>query len=588
MNIAEKKETTVPEVTAPHIYYKSYDEFCTRINALKLHEWKILPGKEFTQIWKNDNKHSIPLFNIYVEENLRFTIRVFNWCITNDHKIYNQNRRSLKNITLSNLISTITNYVVCTGITNSQIINSESLAKHFVPKDFDPSFEQQNPLQQSEYYRPSDCEVLTNTKQCNICVKQENKLLKQNNKKLKRKSETMVIPAKLNAPISLTSPERLKLTMQNYRIENKTLKAEIQQLQKEISKSSLPINAELNDDFISIIQNTDQSKIPPFMKFFWEEQQKYISSSKTGIRYHPMIIRYCLGLASKSASVYDDIRYDEKSGTGIVILPSRRRLRDYKNYIHPHRGFNPSIIQELKNKVKQFSEIEKFVVLLFDEMKIQENLVWDKHTGELVGFVDLGDTELNYATLQKSDALATHVLVFLLRSIVNPFKFSLANFATTGATSYQMYPLFWKAVGICELQCGIKVIATTCDGASTNRKFFRMHFHMTSEEDQNPDVDVTYRTRNLFSPDRFIYFISDSPHIQKTARNCLSNSGSGRCTRYMWNGGAFLIWNHIADLFYEDRECGLHLLPKLTFDHIKLTPFSVMNMKLAVQVLKGN
>ena len=26
-----------------------------------------------------------------------------------------------------------------------------------------------------------------------------------------------------------------------------------------------------------------------------------------------------------------------------------------------------------------------------DEMKIQENLVWDKHTGELIGYVDLGD-----------------------------------------------------------------------------------------------------------------------------------------------------------------------------------------------------
>ena len=36
-----------------------------------------------------------------------------------------------------------------------------------------------------------------------------------------------------------------------------------------------------------------------------------------------------------------------------------------------------------------------------DEMKIQENLVWDKHTGDLIGFVDLGDAELNYATLQK-------------------------------------------------------------------------------------------------------------------------------------------------------------------------------------------
>ena len=32
-------------------------------------------------------------------------------------------------------------------------------------------------------------------------------------------------------------------------------------------------------------------------------------------------------------------------------------------------------------------------MILMDEMKIQESLVWDKHTGELIGFVDLGDTE---------------------------------------------------------------------------------------------------------------------------------------------------------------------------------------------------
>ena len=71
--------------------------------------------------------------------------------------------------------------------------------------------------------------------------------------------------------------------------------------------------------------------------------------------------------------------------------------------------------------------------------------------------------------LDKVDAIATHVLVFMIRSIINPFKFSLANFATTGATACQLFPLFWKkAVSICELQCGLKVVAATCDGASPN------------------------------------------------------------------------------------------------------------------------
>ena len=82
-------------------------------------------------------------------------------------------------------------------------------------------------------------------------------------------------------------------------------------------------------------------------------------------------------------------------------MPSRRRLRDYKNAIRPKRGFNSEIIKELQSKIKEFSEIEKYICILFDEIKIQESLVWDKHTGELIGFVDLGDVNVNYATLQK-------------------------------------------------------------------------------------------------------------------------------------------------------------------------------------------
>ena len=43
------------------------------------------------------------------------------------------------------------------------------------------------------------------------------------------------------------------------------------------------------------------------MRLFWEEQQKYIQSSPNNIKYHTMIIRYCLSLASKSEAAYDDI-----------------------------------------------------------------------------------------------------------------------------------------------------------------------------------------------------------------------------------------------------------------------------------------
>ena len=48
------------------------------------------------------------------------------------------------------------------------------------------------------------------------------------------------------------------------------------QLQGEISKASLPVSDDLSNEFKSIILETDQRKISPFMRLFWEKQQKYL------------------------------------------------------------------------------------------------------------------------------------------------------------------------------------------------------------------------------------------------------------------------------------------------------------------------
>ena len=111
-------------------------------------------------------------------------------------------------------------------------------------------------------------------------------------KVVKKKEAINLIPAKPKAPLSKISTQRIKLTFQNYRLENKSLKENILELQKEISLSSVAVFTELREDMVTIMSNADHSKISPFMKFFWEEQQKYLRSSSTGIRYHPMIIRF--------------------------------------------------------------------------------------------------------------------------------------------------------------------------------------------------------------------------------------------------------------------------------------------------------
>ena len=51
-------------------------------------------------------------------------------------------------------------------------------------------------------------------------------------------------------------------------------------------------------------------------------------------------------------------------------------------------------------------------------------------TGELIGFTDLGDPDLNYGSLEKVNELATDALAFLVRGVCTEFKFCLAHFAT--------------------------------------------------------------------------------------------------------------------------------------------------------------
>ena len=148
-------------------------------------------------------------------------------------------------------------------------------------------------------------------------------------------------------------------------------------------------------------------------------------------------------------------------------------------------------------------------------------MVYHKYSGELIGYVDLGDPELNYSCFSNVDVLASHALVYYVRGLASDFKFSLAYFATRGITSYQIMPTFWEAVSILEITCRLPVIAAVSDGASPNRKFYRMHSLMDDKIDSN----ITHRTINIFAPRRYIWFFADAPHLMKTTRNCIFHSG---------------------------------------------------------------
>ena len=131
-------------------------------------------------------------------------------------------------------------------------------------------------------------------------------------------------------------------------------------MKQSVENNSKGVDPQLHQDSLSLFSGCEEKNVPPFMKLFWEEQRKYNKESKSSsIRYHPMVIKFCLSLATKSSSTYSDLRYDNKTGSGILVLSSLRTLRDYKNYIRPKRGFNPDVLNDLSKKTKPFSPAER-------------------------------------------------------------------------------------------------------------------------------------------------------------------------------------------------------------------------------------
>ena len=108
---------------------------------------------------------------------------------------------------------------------------------------------------------------------------------------------------------------------------------------------------------------------------------------------------------------------------------------------------------------------ERGVCLLGDEMHIKEDLVYKKMSGELVGFVNLGDVNENLMQLEQqlqevsseSPVLAFSVFVLMVRGLFTGLKFPYATFPCKSTCGDQLVPIFFEAVFRLE-SCGFKVV----------------------------------------------------------------------------------------------------------------------------------
>ena len=186
------------------------------------------------------------------------------------------------------------------------------------------------------------------------------------------------------------------------------------------------------------------------------------------------------------------------------------------------------------------------------------------YLGALNGFVRIGDINSHLAEYEKQVAdkevkqpLATSMLVLMVRGLFTHLKFPCTQFPCTELSGTMMICLschctqffydtstkcvnfnclffhifsedqwfvpVWEAV-YCLENMGFKVLALCCDGLAANRRLFSLH-----KPGSTPPMHKVLNPHAHDGEKRYLWFLSDPPHLMKTVRNSweTANKSSG-------------------------------------------------------------
>ena len=114
-----------------------------------------------------------------------------------------------------------------------------------------------------------------------------------------------------------------------------------EQLDRVIEKNSVTVGDEMDRDLKAVIESEGSKAIERedctyFQRIFW--QQQVLAASKKdarGMRWHPLMIKWCIYLRALSQGAYETLRQSK-----CIRMPSQRTLRDYTHHLKSEPGFS--------------------------------------------------------------------------------------------------------------------------------------------------------------------------------------------------------------------------------------------------------
>jgi len=165
-------------------------------------------------------------------------------------------------------------------------------------------------------------------------------------------------------------------------------------------------------DESTLLESIQGSNIPDNMK---ESMRNAISNAKrksaNGNRYESGWLLQCLLLKIKSPKAYRHLR-----SNNILPLPHPSTLQRLIAGIPCQFGFTEFVFEQFRKDFLGKSRKQCEGIVMFDEIKVQEEINYDKIKMQFNGFVDYGDEIEESATKETSPKMADHALVFMYKS----------------------------------------------------------------------------------------------------------------------------------------------------------------------------
>ena len=173
---------------------------------------------------------------------------------------------------------------------------------------------------------------------CSNCVKHRATMFSQLRRHITNSS--FALSKSISSHINyryLTSPEKMQRlhSLQNER--RNLLKRLIRlkaKIEEEVVGNGVLLDEEITGDLYSVMIDAEKKKLHDypdgsFKKVFWDQQKECASrADKRGMRWHPLMIKWCLYICHLSSKAYNTLR-DSKC----IQLPSHRTLQDYSHCI---------------------------------------------------------------------------------------------------------------------------------------------------------------------------------------------------------------------------------------------------------------